>query len=201
MRVTDSKNSLQSVKSIARSLLPKDLSIALSGILGAAPVPPPLGEGPERLLFAVRTSFERLFHPNRHWNQFSHISCFSPHPSCFHFASQGAANPFAAIEGAYSQALEKLEAARKPAEVKQPSGPERAGFAQMNEGFASSLASDVQRLFNEVDRLLRSDNPAERMLAGPTRLKALQLLQLVYQLIFVRPTGSGPAITSMSVRS
>ena len=198
MRVTDSKNSLQSVQSIARSLLPKDLSIAVSGILGVAPVPPPLGEGPERLLFAVRTSFERLFHPNRHWNQFSHISCFRPHPSCFQFAGQGVVNPFAAIEGAYSQALEKLEAARKPVEAKQPSGPERASFAQVNDGFASSLASDVQRLFSEADRLLRSDYPAERTLAGPTRLRALQLLQLVYQLI---PTRSGPAVTSASVRS
>ena len=201
MRVTDSKGSLQNVRSIARSLLPKDLSIAVSGILGAAPVPPPLGEGPERLLFAVRTSFERPFHPNRHWNHYSHISCFRPHASCFHFASQGVVNPFAAIQGAYSQALEKLEAARKPVGVKQPGGPERASFGQINEGFASSLASDVQRLFSEADRLLRSDNPAERMLAAPTRLKALQLLQLVYQLIFVRPTGSGPAITSVSVRS
>ena len=183
MRVTDSKGSLQNVRSITRSLPPKDLSIAVTGILGAAPVPPALGEGPERLLFAVRTSFERHFHPNRHWNQFSHISCLGSRPSCFHSTSQGAVNPFAAIQGAYSQALQKLEAARKPVEVRQPSGPERASFAQMNEGFASSLASDVQRLFSEADRLLCSDNLAERMLAGPTRLKALQLLQFVQQLI------------------
>ena len=92
-------------------------------------------------------------------------------------------NPFAAIKGAYSQALEKLEAARKPLEAKRPSGPEHASFAQTNEGFASSLAGDVQRLFSEADRLLRSDNPAERMLAGSARQKALQLLQLISQLI------------------
>jgi len=183
MRINDSKNSLQNIQSIARSLLPADLSFAVSGVLGAAPIPPPLGEGPERLLFAIRASFERLSQKNRHWNQFSHVGCYHPHISSFQYPSQGVANPFTVMQGAYSQALEKLEAARKPLEAKQPSGPEHASFAQTNEGVASSLASDVQRLFSEADRLLRSDNPAERMLAGPARQKALQLLQLISQLI------------------
>ena len=139
MRVSDSKNSLQNVQSIARALLPRDLSVAVNGILGAVPVPAPLGEGPDRLLCAIRATFERLFQPNRHWDRFSHVVFFHTHPCCFHYPSQGSVNPFAAIQVAYIQALDKLAAVRKPLEMAQAGNPDRASAVQMKQGFALSL--------------------------------------------------------------
>src|SRR5262245_22339419 len=177
MRTRDSKSSLESVQSIAGSLLPNDPSIAVNRVLAGAPVPPPLGEG-ERLLFAIRASFERLFRSNHHSSQFPQTDCSHHHP-CFHFPRPATLNPFVVIQGAYSQALEKLEVARKPLEARRPGVAQSNGSVQMKEGLASFLAGEVQTLLSEADRFSRSDNPADRTRASHARLKALQLLQII----------------------
>lgn len=172
MRVTDSKNSLQNVQ-----------SVAVTGILGWAPVPPPHVEGPERLLVAVRASFDRLFQPGRHWTQVQRLG-YHPQSFRFNFPSQSVVNPFAVIQGAYGQTFEKLEAAKKPLKPHQQQKLKRPkdSLVQWNKGRAGSLRSEVQTLFSEADRLSCSGNPEDRVRANQAKLKASQILQTIAQL-------------------
>jgi len=169
MLIIDSKSSLQDVG-------------VVTGIIGSAPVSPILGEGAERLLFAIRASFDRLFQPSRHWSPYQPVNNYQP--VRFSLANQTLVNSFGAIQEAYGEAFEKLEAAKEPLKTDQrqkiriPKNP----FVQSSKGRVKSLSSEFQSLFSEADRLSRSSNPEDRVRANQAKLRAIQILHIMAQL-------------------